>query len=291
MKGGSSMKNLKLSVKLIGGFLIVALITLAVGFVGWRGIEQVDDALKESVETYLKGAGVLAHINEAQVAIRSCERVFMYEKNPEVRKRQYSTMEKAWKRIEEGWKVFDSIHKSKEEEKLWKEFETKWGEWKKLHKEVIALGDKGDDASQKAAYALGNGKARDAFYETEKLLNELSEQNMKEAEEFKRTADAEAVRAEYMSLAGMIIGTVVALLLGFFLSRSITKPINRVVAGLTDGSEQVASASSQVSSASQSLAEGASEQAAGIEETSSSIEEMSSMTRQNADNANQANTL
>jgi methyl-accepting chemotaxis protein len=42
---------------------------------------------------------------------------------------------------------------------------------------------------------------------------------------------------------------------------------------------------------SQALSEAASEQAASIEETSSSLEEMSSMTKQNAENAHQANTL
>jgi methyl-accepting chemotaxis protein len=77
----------------------------------------------------------------------------------------------------------------------------------------------------------------------------------------------------------------------FFFSRSITRPIQRVIAGLTDASSQVASASAQVASASQSLAEGTSEQAASLEETSSSMEEMSSMTKQNADNAGQAKGL
>jgi len=75
------------------------------------------------------------------------------------------------------------------------------------------------------------------------------------------------------------------------LIRSIIRSLKRIIEGLNDGADRVASTSSQVNSASQSLAEGASEQAAGIEETSSSIEEMSSMTRQNADNANQANLL
>ena len=75
------------------------------------------------------------------------------------------------------------------------------------------------------------------------------------------------------------------------LVRSITKPIQSVIEGLTESSEQVASGTRQISSASQQLAEGASEQAASIEETSSSIEELSSMTKRNADNAEQANTL
>ncbi len=85
--------------------------------------------------------------------------------------------------------------------------------------------------------------------------------------------------------------SVLGLLMAFFISRSITGSIGRVVEGLTEGAGQVASASAQVSSASQELAEGASQQAAAIEETSSSLEEMASMTKQNAENANQANAL
>lgn len=74
-------------------------------------------------------------------------------------------------------------------------------------------------------------------------------------------------------------------------ARGITLPINRIIDGLNEGSNQVAAASSQVSSSSQSLAEGASEQAASIEETSSSMEEMSSMTKKNAENAAHADGL
>lgn len=91
-------------------------------------------------------------------------------------------------------------------------------------------------------------------------------------------------------LIGFIMLAVMLVLVVLF-ARSLSRPISRVVNGLSDGADQVASASSQVSSASQQLAEGASEQAAAIEETSSSLEEMSSMVKQNADNANEANRL
>ncbi len=90
-----------------------------------------------------------------------------------------------------------------------------------------------------------------------------------------------------VATSGIIVGIVLAVLI----TLSIIRPIHRIIAGLTDGSEQVAAAAGQVSAASQSLAEGATEQAAGLEETSSSLEEMASMTKQNADNAQQANTL
>ena len=90
-----------------------------------------------------------------------------------------------------------------------------------------------------------------------------------------------------LTIGGIVSGAALA----FVITRGIVKPINRIIDSLTEGADQVASASSQVSSASQSLAEGSTEQAAGLEETSSSLEEMSSMTKQNADNAQQANTL
>ena len=89
----------------------------------------------------------------------------------------------------------------------------------------------------------------------------------------------------------VLVITVASLLFTIWNIRGISKPIHRVVEGLTGGAEQVASASAQITSASHSLAEGTSEQAAGLEETSSSLEEMSSMTSQNADNARQAKLM
>ncbi len=88
-----------------------------------------------------------------------------------------------------------------------------------------------------------------------------------------------------------IIGLCAILALAIMITRSISKPINRIILSLSEGADQVSSASGQVSSASQSLAEGATEQAAGLEETSSSLEEMTSMTKQSAANAQQANAL
>jgi methyl-accepting chemotaxis protein len=100
-----------------------------------------------------------------------------------------------------------------------------------------------------------------------------------------------AVRTNVIMLTMSVSGIVLGIVLAFVITLSIVRPINNIIKGLTDGSQQVSSASTQVSAASQSLAEGASEQAAGLEETSSSLEEMTSMTKRNAENAQQANSL
>ncbi len=101
----------------------------------------------------------------------------------------------------------------------------------------------------------------------------------------------EMARTFWTMLIGgsLLLGTL--MLLGFFVTRSIVKPINQITDELNNAAATVAEASSQVAGSSQILAEGTSEQAAALEETSSSLEELSSMTKQNAGNAREVNTL
>ena len=104
-------------------------------------------------------------------------------------------------------------------------------------------------------------------------------------------AEASLGTASLVMIIGLTVAAVVGSALAFFITRGITKPLNRIITNLNEGADQVNDASGQVSSASQSLAEGASEQASSLEETSSALEEMAAMTRTNAENAKQANEL
>ncbi len=106
-----------------------------------------------------------------------------------------------------------------------------------------------------------------------------------------KSLEAVTARTNAFLASLVVVGVVVGVGLATVITRSIVKPVNRIINALREGAEQVSSAAGQVSSASQSLAEGATEQAAGLQETSSSLEEMASMTKQNADNAQHANTL
>ncbi|MDM8521807.1 cache domain-containing protein [Desulfococcaceae bacterium HSG8] len=80
----------------------------------------------------------------------------------------------------------------------------------------------------------------------------------------------------FISIIVMII-TAGTLLLSYFISRSIARPIYRIVGRLNEGAYQIASAADELSATSQSLSENAAEQAAAIEESSASLEEMTAM--------------
>ncbi len=77
----------------------------------------------------------------------------------------------------------------------------------------------------------------------------------------------------------------------FIISRSVTRPLNRIIENLSGYSAEIVSDAAQRSAASRSLAERSSQQAASVEEVSSSLEEMSSMTKLNAHNAAQAHDI
>ena len=104
---------------------------------------------------------------------------------------------------------------------------------------------------------------------------------------------AKGLSAFLMTLEWILLASGIGLsvVVAFFIIRSITGPLKKVIHGLTEASAQLDSASRQISDSSQSLAEGSTEQASSLEETSASMEEMASVTKQNANNAEEAAKL
>jgi methyl-accepting chemotaxis protein/methyl-accepting chemotaxis protein-1 (serine sensor receptor) len=103
-------------------------------------------------------------------------------------------------------------------------------------------------------------------------------------------ADAEYASAAWATglvmLLSVVIGAVIVVTV-----RGINNALRQTASGIRTASEQVVAASSQVSTAAQSLSQGATEQAASLEQSSAAMEQMGSMTRQNADNAQEAARL
>ncbi|MBI5593661.1 MAG: hypothetical protein HY881_24680 [Deltaproteobacteria bacterium] len=147
---------------------------------------------------------------------------------------------------------------------------------------------KGDKAK---ATELAYGAMLDQYELHRKAVDEVVKLATEQNTDIETVAASAIKTKTIIMISVVLIGIFGLCLLAFVISRSITRPINRIIEGLREGSDQVASASGQVSSASQSLAEGSSQQAASVEETSSSLEEMSAMTKQNASNAGQADSL
>ncbi len=76
---------------------------------------------------------------------------------------------------------------------------------------------------------------------------------------------------------------ILGMLIGWFYSRRIARPLAGAISGLSVGSDEMARCSEEIAAASQLLADGASAQAASLEQSSSAMEELASIARSNAD--------
>jgi len=103
-----------------------------------------------------------------------------------------------------------------------------------------------------------------------------------------KAAASSLASSTYVLIVGLGIGAVIGILIALGLTKSITSQLNKVIAALAQGADQVESASNQVAQSSQAMAQGASQQASNLEETSASLEEMASMVKQNAEGAGKA---
>ncbi|MFH0729859.1 MAG: methyl-accepting chemotaxis protein [Pseudomonadota bacterium] len=207
--------------------------------------------------------------------------------------RELSTTEKEWTVLKEEnnkrFKALDPICDTSEEKALLKKALGNYHEMiEHFEKEMLPLLKANGDARKISAIDGEIDSNKEAIRGS---LTSISQSIMKKAEIGDRDFDATRSRLISVNIVLSLAGVLGTFVLAFFLMRSITRPINRVINGLSEASDQVSSAAGEVSSASQSLAEGSSEQAASVEETSSSLEEISSMIKQNAGNAGQADSM
>ncbi|MEZ4524785.1 MAG: methyl-accepting chemotaxis protein [Desulfobacterales bacterium] len=262
-------KNIRLAAKIVGGFLCVLILSALVGWFGYKGLNDV---------TYR-----LARMDEVNEIVKIMLEVRRHEKNFIIRGKQ-EYVDHVINLLEE---MKNQIRSSKESFRVSSE--------RKQMDEILERSGRYEAAFREYAETkTGNS-------ETEKL-EEIDTKMVAGAREMLDTCynirnDQKARMRRQISnskkLMGIGFASVFAagILFALFLTREITRPVTRVVQGLTQSSDEVAAASAQVSSASIMLAEGASEQAAAAEETSASLMQISAMIRQNAENAGKADQV
>ena len=274
------IQDLKLSTKLISGFMVMGLMLLIGGFMGFIGISQMGRNLRTFSEIRLPAIHAIGVISEAQQDISATVQSLLTPEllnNEAEKSRLFKNLEEAWGRADKGWKSYETLPRTKEAEALWSNLKPAWEAWRTSHDEVIQFLKEG---KRSEAWALSAGREIDSFSQAERLLLELSALNLKLGEEARKAGPGLVLWQKRMALAGTVIGLIIALALGFFLTLSITKPISRIIGNLNHLSDQFAAAAGQISSSSHQLAEGTSKQAAAVQETSSVTEELVSSNRE-----------
>lgn len=104
-----------------------------------------------------------------------------------------------------------------------------------------------------------------------------------------QAALAGAQKAGVISVVALSVGFIMALVLGIILSRSITRPVNQVMHGLTRSSGMLSDISVEVSSVSRSVTKGNTLQSQSIENMGALLEDLNRQTTQNTEHAHSVN--
>jgi methyl-accepting chemotaxis protein len=288
----SFFTNIKVRGKLILGFALMIVFLITIGVIGYWSSSAIDRYLIDVFETRLPSINYLVQADRDLQQLLVAERTMIFTN---VKSDYFKTLlneyEENLAQANTRWENYKALATTPEERSVFQQYEKARAEWLAISRQVVE-GRKADTREGRSlAIDLSLSQAAGKFEAMRDYLDKLQEINLDLAGKANTNAKNTYSLANTIQTIAIVAGTFLGIVLAWLIARSIIKPINGVIEGLSAGSAQVSQASDQVSQASQRLAEGSSEQAAAVEETSSSLEEMSSMTRQNADNASQANSL
>ena len=258
-------QNMKLRTKLISGFIIVAIITLIVGIIGWIGISRLGTKVQDigsnnlpSIQALLTIDGLMKNIDSVQqtLCIRSLSSIDLKE--------HYDKIDKNWTALDEQWQKYNGLYRDQSIIETKKMFDPLYEKWKNDIDEFVRIfaqyTDSTDPKTQEVLYNRllnqGLNVSSKSFDQVEPILLKLIDESDKSNFETIRRANFDTNFFSVLSIIGMLMGTLLALTIGIVLSNSISKPMNSAVAQLNEGAGQVAAASNQLSSAAQQLSQG-----------------------------------
>ncbi len=229
-------ERMKLGNKIVAGFAAVTLIAAVMGFVGVSGIRSTMMNLDEISDNRLPSVQSLLIMSESMYKVAVAERGLINRRmaEPQFRKAQYEFAERAMKRADAAWKVYESLPQGREEAAMWKEFVPRWEAWKKSHQPVLAgslekdrlmsSGVSLDDSRMEAVdeqVFKASQESRLRFLEIEQPLAKLVELNIALAKEASKSADADAARARALMIGAIVVTLLMAAAIGFYLRRNI----------------------------------------------------------------------
>jgi methyl-accepting chemotaxis protein len=232
------MGNVKIGIRLIAAFIIVAVLAGIVGAIGYSGILDTKQGLDNVAKVYLPSIEALAQVRFNLRNVIVAQRTLLIpDISQDERKRQYENVENARKLYREGIAKYEPLPQTPDEDVEWKQFRRFNEQATELNNKGFSLIKEWENNHDKGTYAAAleqTIKAQEANQKQFESLAKVIRINEKNAEEDGAKADKEA-RSDIQNMIIIASSTpVLALILGFLLMRSITKPLNRAVT-MADG--------------------------------------------------------
>ncbi len=134
------MKNIRIGVKLIGGFVLVAFIVLIVGAFGWWEARKLSGHVNEIGQVSLPSIESLLLTDVAIEEMMLAQRTLMAEfMDMEQRQRQLDHFNQAREDLYRQWEYFKTLPATAEEERLSDQVDRELAQWREINNEWLEL--------------------------------------------------------------------------------------------------------------------------------------------------------
>ncbi len=218
--------NLRIATKLISAFIIVAIIAGAVGVIGIINIKTIDQADTELYEKNTVPIAEIAQMAKMFQRIRVNTRDMILENDIELINQRYDTIKQLIADISVLADEFSKGMETDEEKNVFGAFLETRKEFDSHLTKLLELCRQNLDYE---AFELLKGDMRQSADLQGDLIDQLGELNVKYAGEKATSNTATANKATTTMIALVAGGMFLALGLGIFISRIISKPIKEIV--------------------------------------------------------------
>jgi methyl-accepting chemotaxis protein len=226
------MKNLKVGVRLVLSFIIVATLTTILGIAGYNGLNSTKSYLDNSNKVYLPSIDFLAKIRFNLRNLVVVQRTLLSDRlSTEERQRQNTNFENARKAYREAIDGYEALPQTPEETIAWNVFMKNIEKGIVINNEIMALmvSWEKDTTNKEIENKLSDliikqgGEANRAVNES---LAKVIAINLKNAQNDTASADKEVSFLTSLMLILAVSAPIASILIGLYVSSTISKPLN-----------------------------------------------------------------
>ncbi|KAF0233117.1 MAG: methyl-accepting chemotaxis [Desulfovibrionaceae bacterium] len=221
------MKNLKIGVRLVSGFLIVSLLSLAIGLIGIYTSNILENDIQQMNDLVYPYSVNLGIVKAQMKTIVEYQKTMLVKDAPEeVKKGLDSQLATARDAYRQAFKVIDELPLDKKDSDKLKNL-----------KSLMQAGRASNDAFFMAAKENNYDKMidiafnilRDVQSKSDAAIDEILNDQKKLSTQLTADAKAHVKSSEIWMSVSIAAGFVISICLGLLLTRSITKPLNACV--------------------------------------------------------------
>jgi len=223
------LKNMKLGTKLLGGFMLVGATTVVIGWIGTLNVRKLDEAVSKMYDDRTVPIAHLGKMTEEFQRLRVSLMDLLEASDAEEAGKLTKEINDLDSEFTKTRGEFEKTVDTPEEKKALEGLEQACKVFGAANARIVELSKAGKD---KEARSLLAGESDKVALEIQAAIDKLDEILLADAKKMDEDNNALGRRAVIMMITAIVVGLALAVGLGWWLARSITRPVIAVMQAL-----------------------------------------------------------